>query len=475
MAFTTPNSVQVQGSHNWIGSNAAYNLLKPTIDPTEAKVWGTQDLTGLMDLLGGKNYIAAISYRHMEEDRIHQVVIAAGTGTGVVGATIVYTLDASDIMPTFPLTPVEPYVATGTQVNLMPVRVNDILLFPDKGLGQAQGVVTAVSAGATTFDCTSTNGIALPTTTNADNIINLGVSVGEAKDQALPFNPRSAVYFNMAEIMNDTYATSGTSLGEATWQSYEWRGQTKDVWWFKGQSATFRRFRNFREMKLVAGEKIASATGVNAYDATLARTEGLIPFASSYNAVVQFNIGAGLTLDDYNTIITDTIDKNAGTSEYSVWTSIRNRVAIESFVRVEMKAGAVQYGAFSGGKQQYVDFGFDSFQTLGYTSHLMTYQPFNNPTMLGAAGFTYGDLSLFIPMNKEIYALGEQKQKTEVPAIRTNYVKNEKSREWEEWLLGGTGGVYTNGNDSISINFRSHAGFEGFGPNRFLTLQGVNS
>ena len=471
MSFTAPSAAAVQGSHNWIGSNAAYNLLKPTIDPKEAKVWGTQDITGLMEKLGDKNYIAAISYRHMEEDRIHQLVIAAGTGTGVVGATITYTVDASDYIANFPTSAVEPYVATGTQANLMPVRVNDILLFPN----QAQGVVTGVNAGATTFTCTSTNGIALPTTTSADNIVNLGVSVGEGKDQAASVSPRSYVYYNMAEIMNDTYSTTGTSLGEATWQEYTFQGQTKNVWWFKGQSATFRRFRNFREMKLVAGDKVTSATGVNAYDATLARTEGLIPFCSSYNAVVQFNINSGLTLDDYQTLITDSIDKNAGTTEYSVVTSINNRKAIESFVRTEMKEGGVQYNAFGGDKQQYVNFGFDSFQTLGYTSHLMTYQPFNNPTMLGADGLMYQNLSLFIPMNKEIYAIGEQKQKTEVPSIRINYVKNEKSREWEEWLLGGTGGVYTNSVDTISINFRSHCGFEGFGANRFVALEAVAS
>lgn len=471
MAFNTPNSVQTAGTHTWIGSNAAYTLLKPQIDPVEAKVWGTQDLTGLMEKLGGKNYIPAISYRHMEEDRLHQLVIAAGTGTGVVGASITYTMDATDYMAAYPTSAVEPYVATGTQVNLLPVRLNDILLFPNG----AQAVVTTVTPAGPTFVATSTNGVALPTTTNADNIINLGVSVGEAKDQALSFQPRSAVYYNMAEIMNDTYSTSGTSLGEATYQSYDFRGQTKNVYWYKGQSATFRRFRNFREMKLIVGEKITSATGVNAYDATLARTEGLIPFCSSYNAVNQFNISAGLTLDDYQSYITDSIDKNAGSTEYTVWTSIKNRQAIESFIRAEMKEGGVQYGAFGGDKKQYVDFGFDSFQTLGYTSHLFNYQPFNNPTTLGAAGFSYENLSLFIPMNNDMYALGETKTKTVVPPIRVNYVKNEQNREWEEWLLGGTGGVYTNGNDSISINFRTQCGFEGFGANRFLTLQGVNS
>lgn len=470
MSFNTPSTVQTAGTHTWIGSNAAYTLLKPSIDPVEAKVWGTQDLTGLMEKLGGKNYIPAISYRHMEEDRIHQVVIATGTA-GAAGASVTYTVDSSDYMSAYPTSAVEPYVATGTQVNLLPVRLNDILLFANG----TQAVVTAVTPSGPTFVATPTNNGVCPTTTSADTIINLGVSVGEAKDQATPFQPRSSVYYNMAEIMNDKYSTSGTSLGEATYQSYEWKGQTKNVYWFKGQSATFRRFRNFREMKLIVGEKIVSATAINAYDATLARTEGLIPFCSSYNAVTEFNINSGLTLDDYQTLITDSIDKNAGSTEYSVWTSIKNRQAIESFIRTEMKEGGVQYNAFGGDKKQYVDFGFDSFQTLGYTSHLFTYQPFNNPTMLGAAGHTYGDLSLFIPMNNDVYAIGETKAKTTVPPIRVNYVKNEQNREWEEWMTGGTGGVYTNENDSIAINFRTQCGFEGFGANRFLTLQGVTS
>jgi hypothetical protein len=300
--------------------------------------------------------------------------------------------------------------------------------------------------------------------------------VGEGKHQATTMNFRENVYYNMAEIINDTHSASGTSLGEKTWVDFEYKGQTKGVWWFKGQSATFRRFRNFREMKIVAGQKVTGATGINAYDATLTRTEGLIQFCSAYNTTTTFNLSSGLTLDDWQSVYIDQIDKNGGTSEYAVWEAITVRQATEAFVRNEMKNGGVQYNAFSGGKQQYVDFGFDSFQTLGYTSHLMTYQPFNNPTLLGAAGHKYLNLALFIPMNKEIYAIGETKQKTEVPPIRVNYVKNEGfSREWEEWLTGGTGGIYNATPDKIQINFRSHFGFEGFGANRFTSLQGQNS
>ncbi|HYD90273.1 MAG TPA: hypothetical protein VEA37_02160, partial [Flavobacterium sp.] len=280
ISFNTPSGVQVATEHNWLGSNAAYNMIKPQIDPKEAKVWGTQDVTGFIEMLGGKNTIAGISYRHFEEDRIHQLVIADYTSgnTGSANDTITYTVDTSDVMANYPASAVEPYVSTGTQVNLMPVRVNEILIFPNG----AQGVVTTVTASSRQFTCVSTNGVSQGALlTASDTVINLGVSVGEGKDQPTSFNFRENVYYNMAEIMNDSHEATGTSLGEQTWVNYEFNGQSKAVWWYKGQSGTFRRFRNFREMKLVAGEKITSATGVNAYDPTLTRTEGLIPFCSS--------------------------------------------------------------------------------------------------------------------------------------------------------------------------------------------------
>lgn len=467
--FNTPSGVQIATQHNWMSSQQ-YNMLKPQNDKNEYKVWGSQDFTGLTELLGGKNFIAGIEYRHFEEDRLHSIIVATGTSVGTPNTAVVYTIDASNIIPTYPSVPYSPYVATGTQETLIPVRVNEILEFHNG----AQGVVTAVNPAGPTFTCASTNGIALPTTLVTDTIINLGVTVGEGKDMPSTYNLREGVYTNVMEIGNDAFKTTGTAMGEQLWVHFPYGGKTESMWYFKGQTATFKRFRNFRELKLIAGQKVVSATAVNAYDATLTRTEGLIPFCSSYNATNSFNINSGLTLGDWESMIIDQLDKNGGTKEYAVWSSIRTRQAINEFIRPEMKAGGVQYGAFSGGMKQAVDFGFDSFTALGYTNHLYTYQVFNNPTVLGAAGHKYTNLALMIPMGKEIYSLGEKKEKTEVPSIRVNYVKNGSvSREWEEFLTGGTAGIYTNTQDIQQINFRSHFGFEGFGANRFASIQGL--
>jgi hypothetical protein len=483
--FNTPSGVQVATNTNWIASNALYDMRKPENDTTEVHPWGNQDFTGLIEMFGGKHAVSQILYRHFEEDRLHQIVLAdyVSGNTGSANDTIVYNIATTDEMLFPPTTPVEPFVAIGsgfqgTQIYRFPVRVGDILEFPTTG---AQGIVTSVTptavAGTGAFTVVSTNGIAQGATVTAtDQIINMGPTVGEGADMPLSYNFREAVYTGMCEQMADAHTTTGRAMAEATWVDFTWKGKTEPLWWFKGQEGTYKRFRNHREVKYVAGQKVVSATGINAYDASLTRTEGLIPYSTSYNALNTFNTNVGLTLEDWQTIFADQFDKNAGSSEYVVVTSITNRRAIESFIRTEMKAGGVQYGAFKGGEKQAVNFGFDSFQTLGYTSHLMTYQLFNNPTLLGAVGHKYHDLSVFIPTAQDMFALGEKKEKVMVPSMRINYMQvGGYNREWEEFLTGGANGVYTETIDRKQVNFRSDSGMEFFGSNRFGALQGVNS
>lgn len=475
MAFNTPSGVQVATSTNWLASNAAYDMRRPANDTVEVRPWGMQDFTGLIEMFGDKRAVGQIEVRHFEEDKIHVIVIAAyvSGNTGSANDTIVYAMDATDIMATYPSAINAPFVATGTQVNLLPVRVDEILLFPNG----AQGVVTTVTPATSQFTVVSTNGVAQGAAlTNADRVINLGPTQGEAKTMPTSFNYREGVVTSILETMTDSHESSGRGMVEQTWVEYTFKGQSKASWWFKGQETTFRRFRNHREMKYVAGEKVVSATGINAYDSTLTRTEGLVPFAGSYNSLTPFNINTGITLDDWQTIYSDSFDKNYGATEYAVWTSITNRKAIEAMPRGEMKNGAIQYAAFTGGEKQAVDFGFSSFETLGYSSHLFTYQPFNKPELLGAAGHKYVNLSVFIPMTKDLFALGDKKEKTMVPSMRINYLnQGGVSREWVEYLTGGAGGIYTNRTDSIQTNFLSDSGMEFFGANRFGILQGVNA
>lgn len=474
-----PSTEQVRTEHNWVGSATITSILKPTIDSKEYKIWGNQNITGLFDMLAdGKNPVSSLYFTHFEDNRLHTVVSATGTASGNTNA-VTFTVVAPYIVNPYPASAVAPYLATGAQTELVPVRVGDTLEFP----GNIMGTVIAVNAGAGTFDAipdSSSVSLSLPTTLSTDEIIIRGVTKGEgSEDTTDSLNFTLSEYKNVMEIKTDAHVVTGSASMEFTWVTFtNDNGQTGNLWYYKGQADTKKRMENFRELSLVSGKKVTNTTSLATYDASLLKTEGLDAFAGSYGNTNTYNIVAGITLEDWNNIITDQIDKNLGATENSVWASIRLRNSIDGFIRPEMKNGGIEYGMFNGEEKQYVNFGFSSFMTLGYTNQLKTYNVFNNPTLLGAAGSKWLNYGWIIPASREMYLIGEKKEKTEVPSMRMNYVSQapaggSQSREWEEWLTGGTGGVYTNTSDTQKINFRSHYGFEGFGSKNYATLKGI--
>lgn len=466
-----PSSVQIATQQNYLASNAIYDMRKPVIDPTEAQVWGSGDITGLIDLLGGKNFIPSSFYRHFETTRLHTIVNATGI-TQAALAPATYTIVAADNIVNYPdqygTAPFDPYVQFTTVAHLLPVRAQDVLLFPNNIFGR----VESVNQSEGTFVVYPTGTTDLPTTLSTDNIVNLGASNVEGGTMPNSMNYRDNVYYNVTQTMNDTFSDSGTSMAEALWITFTNEGVTGNVWYLKGIASTHKRFRNFIEMRNLVSEPVTNTTTLP--DNNYTQTEGLIPFAKSYGNNTTYDIGTGLTLDDYNNLVTDQIDKNKGDVENSQWMGILVRAQIDAFIRTNMQNGGVQFNALGGTEKAYVDFGFSSFRVLGYTFHNMTYQLFNDPTLLGGIE-SYRNLLVGVPMSKDIYKLGDTKEKSTVPPLRINYKKAMNySREWEEFPTGGANGVYTNNTDLRTINMRSENGIECFGNNRYYTVQGEN-
>lgn len=467
MSFTTPSEVQVATQSNWLASSSVYDMRKPYIDPTETRSWGTQDISGLFDKLGGVNYVAANFGKHFEEDRLSMIIHATGTTAGALGA-VTYTVVSGDTITSWP--PVaEPYIATGTGLGgatLVPVRVHEILEFP----GKIKGKVTAVSGA--TFTVTPTGSTDLPTTISTDEIWSLGLSTPEGfTGQITSQNWRENVVTWNSEIMVDAHETTGTAMVQETWIPFEVNGKTMYSWWFKGQKNAHKQFVNYKELKWVFGEKVTNATTLASnYSAQYQQTNGLIPFAKSFGNNTIYDLTTGINLDDFQNMIIDTLNKNAGATENALYEAINVKKALDSFLRVEMQNGGIQYNAL-GGKEAYVNLGFSGFCVLDYTFHNKVYEVFNNPTMaVGYRNFCFG-----VPMSKDMYRIDGVKEKVEVPAMRINYLKmGDTSREMIETLTGGAIKAYTNNSDIAKIDFRSENGAEFFGSNRFWTLEGQN-
>jgi len=471
----TPSSVQQATTHNWIGSQAIFSQLKPQIDPTEYKAYGDENIEGLIEMMGSKNPVQSILCRHFEDDRLHTTVRATGT-TGGANTNVVYTVDAAYTMTGYPST-FNPYNAASSgsaapnasgTATLHSVREFESLMFPDGTRG------TVISVSPTTFTVApDIEGASLPTVLNTQDIVLMGVNQGEGGTTPVGINNRQNTYTAVLEILGDSATATGTSMGERTWVKSEGKdGKTGFLWYYKQQKDTLRRFKNYREQKMVSGEAVTNTTNLAAVDATLLKTNGLYAEATSSNAATNYNIAQGLSLSDYEDMVIDNLDQNNGAKENTVMSSINLRNSIDGFIRPEMQAGAVQYNSFSGGKEQAVNFGYSGFTVLGYSFLLKTYDLLNNPTMLGA-NTAFNNSGIVLPMDKKAYSIGSSKKKETVNAFRMNYMSDDTgSRELEEWMTGGTKGIYTNQVDAQTMSLRSHFGAEMFGANRFNVMQG---
>lgn len=478
-----PSTEQVMTEHNWIGSATITNILKPTIDSKEYKIWGNQNITGLFDMLAGaKNPVSGLKYMHYEDNRLHTVVSATGTASGST-ALVTFTVVAPYLVNPYPAAAVSPYLTTGPTTTLIPVRLGDTLEFPGNIMGTVIGVGTTdgTAPGAGKFDAIpDSQTVFLPTTIGTDEIIIRGVTKGEgANTTTKSMNFTLSEYSNVMEIKVNAVEYTGSASVDGTWVEFEKDGgQMVYLWYYKNQSDCKIEVENIREVALVSGKQVTNTSTLATFDPTLLKTQGLDDAVLSGGQNATYNIVAGMSLDEWDDIIIDDLDKNKGMTENSVWASIRFRKSVDGFIRPEMKNGAISYGMFEGDAKKYIALGFNQFEHLGYTMDLKTYDLFNNPTWLGATGSKWLNYGWIIPANREMYAIGESKEKVDVPSMRMNYASQGPaggpgSREMQEWLTGGTGPVFNNEADRVKLNYRMHFGFEIFGAKNFVAVRGI--
>jgi hypothetical protein len=469
---SVPSMVQAVTSNNWVGSAQLYNILKPQYGSKLYQALGDQNLTGLMDSLGGWNPIAGIEYMHSEEDWLHQSIKCDADAGGAANAAVTLTV-AAGYRYTWPSSAISPYLVVGTDPNggtTNSVRLQDTIKFPNG----VEAQVTAVSGNTFTV-IPVVLGTAIPAVLTSDVLIITGNAHQEGTNQPLSQAGRVNRYVNNMQIIKESNKTTGTALGQEIWfQVPGLNGQMGYLYYYKGQNDAYKRCKNLREMALLTGQKITNTTLATAQE-TLTKTEGLIPAVQNYGNTTTYNGITGITKADFQTMTTDQLDKYRGAKENALFSGIKLRMGIDNFVSVEMQNGGVIYNAFDGKKDQYVNFSFKSFEMQGYTYHLKTYDAFNYQQILGAPGQTYSQSAVVIPMETGVASFGTAGVKETVPPLRMNYVSQagaggSYSRDWEEWKTGAANGTYTNENDSLQINWRSHFGFEIFAPARYVWI-----
>lgn len=451
MALTNlnPSPYRIATTNNYISSNDFLNGMDGITDADRGEMiverYGSQNLTGLMEMLGNKAPVDSTTYYHYEESWLHKTV----TGTTSAGT----------------FTATAPKLDTGDDISV--IREGDILMDGSGNvirLGAVTETAAAVSAPFVVIEGS--------VTATATVYAIVGNAFAEGSDQPRGLTPGVIEYKNYVQIMKESYEVSGSALTEKIWFEVNdpATGRSGYVWALKGEGDTFRRFNNFCETQMIVGK----AQGPNN---TVIQTEGLETFAQSGNTAEPAAIlGANATPEavlDHLADITSVLDSQRGAKENLYIMGFDLALAFDRNLTKDTRLvnGGVSYGAFNGSQEIATGFGIDSFYMAGYTFHKMRYEPFSYPEMLGAIG--YKSKGCVIPMDSQ----RDAQTRSSIPSLRIRYKAAEGySREMEHWMEGGAGlDVKTNGLDVLKLNYRTERGFEGFASNRFIWVNGSDT
>lgn len=309
----------------------------------------------------------------------------------------------------------------------------------------------------------------MPTTTATDTIIIVGNQVGEAAVQNPSRDSQLIWNFTNLQNMNGSYEISGTARSEKTWVQTD-KGY---MWYLYAQEQEKKRLMNEREQTIVVNVKTTNTVFSNAdqYTATSASFDGIIPNIEAYGLVTTYNLISGITLQDMEDLVLTQLVPNIGAQEYAVYSATAPMIYVSRFQRAEGKNGGIVYSAL-GKQEDYFKYSFNSFEVGGRTFHFQPYGILDYPRGLGAVGHDYSSMFIGMPLDKKNNTLdwNDITMSKNVPQFVINYLKSPDgySREWEDFMLGGIDGTYTENVDRRSINFRSTFGLQMFGINRFF-------
>ena len=479
---TTQNYVS---SSNFIAATAGKGdgLHKPDVSEEFVKRYGSQGLTGFLDVLGAKAPVSNFQFSHYEEDWIHQSFIADDTAADVAltGGVQILIDTASHLSS-----------ATAAGATSF-VRPGSVILFPTGEVGLCvakwttnQSLANEVLDGyAGTLQSGPTPGVnnhvihvmnydggTAITVAESATLTIIGMEFAEGTGQPNGITPKVLEYQNTCMILKESYQVTGSEATNKIWFQVqdEATGQSGWLWYLKGEGDTYRRFMDYSEMMMILGEQTTAGSYIGAGDAansiTITGSEGLIEFMRTGNTQT-YNQLAGFNLSDFDSMIR-TLDTNRGSKENTIWAGIDLSLAIDDAVAAMFAGGGISYGAFNGAEEIAVAMGFKSFTRGGYTFHKKTYTPFTHLPMLGASGFDYAGMGMVIPGGNG----KDAKSGASIPSLRIRYKAAEGySREMEHWLTGSAGlAQATSDVDELRCHYRTERGFEGFGANRFIKI-----
>ena len=447
---------------------STFDMIKLDKEGELNKVFGSQRLTGIMEMFGMKKATTSSQYDWWEQNRI-MPKIKATTAGAAAGAATTFTLAADDYLTYTYDTPSQ-YNSTVTKDNV-PVRVGDqIAVRPASGTTSASTlircIVYSVNASAHTFvayPMDPADSVAAIGT--AEDIIIFSNAHGEGSAQPLGLTTKVTKRTNNTQIFKENYKITGTADGLKTYFKYN----GSDYYGVMGEADTATRFANLKEMGMLYSDNTTNQTFQNLLATAgtpFATTQGVIPTVLERGNVYDYSSITGMTIADFEDLVV-TIDTQKGSKRNTLFTGLSLNIQLDRELRDQFKNGGVSYGTFTMDASKAVNLGFTTFEIAGYVFDKKGLDAFNDLQTFGASGYNFKEEALMIPGEK----ISDPQTGVKVDPISIRYLQGNKSNldvRVEAVDLFKTGST---GEDAFEMRYKSENGMETPGANRFSYIK----
>lgn len=465
-------------SANYIAQDAlaaGLGLYSPQVDPMVERRYGRDDLSGLLTSVQGyhKAVVGSMTYWHYEKDFIHGTLRATCPGAAAgVAATFTLTANSKEAIEYASID--TPYISTSEVDTIVPSKFQ-ILQLP--GADRIELMVTSVDVAAGTFVAIPIDPAdAIPALAGGtQEIIIKGNAQAEFSDEMPTRTSRLLTYKNNLTEHRSDFKASERGMATVTYiENFGYSDGSKgNVYYLEGMSDEYQRFNNECEMMLFDGKSITNPTLANtAGFETVIKGEGLVTTIETSGTNVPYTTLALADLDTANlSLLKYKGDKTNLLLEGYTFQSGLNKLA--------RNGDGVEFGGANTTARtnwaitdRALDLDFDKITYNGFTWIAKPVNTFEDPTTLGAAGQTYRNMAIGLPVSEvvtynEMNVAGSSER---ARSIRVRYLQDSMghSNFYKEW---STGSLAPNGltpSTGYSIHMNAKRGLELFSANRTI-------
>lgn len=430
-----PSATKVPTPQNYLGG-ADFTWLQQYLPEVYNRIherYGSQDITGMLEMLGKESPFASDSILWKEEERLTQL------GTGVSRSSDTFTLADH----------------TFRQGEIIKVRNDD-------GSVVRKGRISATTSSTFTALCGDVAGWSAIGTTNLTVFAGTNEFLKGSEGMQESLNTTVKSYEQKPSIVKEMVKENRSNMALITWLDITLAsGEVKHVWYFQNYKNTEKRFKNAIETKLIDGELWAGDLATAGYQGT----QGLLDTLREAN-VYSGQITNMAGVDE----IIERANKQGAISDNYIYGTTQFCAGIDDFLQ-SINVTGLSWGAFNNDEKMALNLEFTGFQRSGYQFSKSRSRYLESPTGEGSMVGAKKVHAIMIPSgSKSIYDANKGVSATQ-PLVHLRYrAYGAMNRKYEmsvfDWKAG------TSNKDEIRTEFQAEQALVFVGRNSGFIFQG---